>query len=754
MNPRRILPGLVLGLGAGLAGALLSVLPAGLALEENFGLDGLFLWRGTRPAPPEVVIVTLDKTSARRFGLPNESRKWPRELHARLVENLSQAGASVVGFDIHFEEPRDPVQDAYLTRAIQAAGNVVLFEYLKKEAHPLTNVVGGGDAEVLTESLIPPLPALARAAAATAPFPLPKVPVKVSQYWLFKEGAGDPPTLPVVMFQLHALAVYPDLRRLLQESHPAASELAPDLAAVVRDRKLRAVMEQLRTLMREPELSALLPARIAADPGLTTEKRRQLVALVNLYRDRNSRYLNYYGPPRSMTTLPFYEVWQANSRAAAEALGLRGKIVLVGFSERLQPEQKDGFYTVYSQEASGLDISGVEIAATAIANMLEDNPVQVLPAATQVTLILFWGLLTGLVVMWRRASLAIAVVMVLALLYLGLALQLFSTQALWLPLVVPLAIQMPMVLFAGLLWHYREATRERNRIRQAFRNYLPERAVAALARDLSATPGGELMHGVCLATDAARYTALAERTAPEELATLMNRYYQALFQPVHAHGGFVSDVVGDAMLAVWAQVKPEAAQRAHACSAALDVARTSRSFSESLDSQGLSTRIGLHAGPILLGNIGTTEHFEYRAVGDIVNTAARLQALNKTLGTSILASRETTDGLGEFLVRDLGLFRLPGKNLPTAVVELRGHRNAATAEELELIQGFTDALVKFRAHHFSAAQTAFARTLEQFPSDGPSRYYLSLCGRYLAQPPDAAWDGVVRVAERANIRDA
>lgn len=261
------------------------------------------------------------------------------------------------------------------------------------------------------------------------------------------------------------------------------------------------------------------------------------------------------------------------------------------------------------------------------------------------------------------------------------------------------------------------------------------------------------MHGVCLATDAARYTALAERTAPEELASLMNRYYQALFKPVHAHGGFVSDVVGDAMLAVWAQVKPNAAQRVHACSAALDVAQTAQHFSQSLDSQGLATRIGLHAGPILLGNIGTTEHFEYRAVGDIVNTAARLQALNKILGTSILASHETTDGLSEFRVRELGLFRLPGKNLPTAVVELRGVTNAAEVGEDELIQIFAQALHEFSARRFSAAHSGFARTLERFPLDGPSRYYLSLCERYLEQPPDAAWDGVVRVAERANIRD-
>lgn len=753
MRLPRIAPGVVLGLVAGMAGVWLSIVPFGIELEENFGLDGLFLLRGARPPPAEVVIVSLDKTSARRFGLPNEARKWPRHLHARLTENLKRAGAAAVGFDIHFEEPRDPLQDAQLAAAIRNHGSVVLFEYLKKEAHPLKGISGDARAEVLTESLIPPLASLAQAAAATAPFPLPKVPVKVSQFWLFKEGAGDPPTLPVVLYQLHARAAYPDLRRLLQELIPAAAALPPDIATVVRERNLRAVMEQLRSFLRQPQVSENLLARVEADPDLTTDKRRELIALIHVYRDRNSRYLNYYGPPRSISTIPFYEVWQANSPQAARALNLSGKIVLVGFSEHRQPEQKDGFYTVYSQQASGLDISGVEIAATALANMVEDNPVQVLPAATQLPLILLWGLALGLLAMWRRARLAIAVVLVVALLHFGIALQLFVAQTLWLPLVVPLAIQMPAVLFCALLWHYRDVTHERNRIRQAFRNYLPERAVAALARDLSTVPDGELMHGVCLATDAARYTALAERTAPEELALLMNRYYQALFQPVHAHGGFVSDVVGDAMLAVWAQVKPDAAQRAHACSAALEVALTAQRFSHSLDSQGMATRIGLHAGPILLGHIGAAEHFEYRAVGDIVNTAARLQALNKTLGTNILASHETTDGLNEFLVRELGLFRLPGKNRPTAVVELRAYLRNADPSELDLAQGFATALGEFSARRFSAARTAFGQLLEQFPQDGPGRYYLRLCERYLAQPPDSAWDGVVRVAERSNIRN-
>ncbi len=746
MIPRRTLPGLSLGLAAGLAGALLSISTAGFDLEERFGLDWLFLLRGPRPAPSDVVVVSIDKASAEHFGLPNEPRKWPRGLHARLVDNLSRAGAAVIGFDIIFQEPRDPVEDRQFVQAIRRAGNVVLFEYLRKEIVPLTDAAGGNAGEVVTERLLQPLPSLAQAAAATAPFPLPKVPVKVSQIWLFKGSAGDVATLPVVMLQLRMLAAYPDLLRLLPAASPLAAGLPADADAIMRERKLRPVMEQLRTFLQQPGVGEQVRTRFAADTELAPATRRMRTALVRAYQDKNSRYLNYYGPPRTVTTLPYYQVWRANGSRAAPQFDLRGKMVLVGFSDRLQPEQKDGFYTVYTQEASGLDISGVEIAATALANMVEDNPVQPLNSGAQFALVLLWGMLVGKLAMLMRAGWGIAAVAAAALAYLVVALQLFTAYALWLPLVVPLAIQAPTTLFAALLWQYRDVMRERNRIRQAFRNYLPERAVAALARDLRAAPGGELMYGVCLATDAARYTTLAERMAPEALAALMNRYYESLFQPVRVHGGFVSDVVGDAMLAVWAQVKPDAGQRAQACRAALDVAQAAEHFSQSLQSAGLSTRIGLHAGPILLGNIGAADHFEYRAVGDIVNTASRLQALNKILGTRVLVSRETAEGLDEFRVRDLGVFLLPGKTRPTAVLELQGVAQDAAGVELGLAQDFATALREFNERNFSRARTSFVQLLERFPQDGPSRCYLALCEHYLTQPPGPAWDGVVTVA--------
>jgi adenylate cyclase len=735
------------GLAVGLLGVLMGLSPAGLALEEQFGLDGLFRVRGPRPAPPEVVVITIDKESADYFQLPNEPRKWPRHLHAQLVDNLTRAGAAAVGFDIHFAESRDPVQDRQFAQAIQRAGNVVLFEHLQKEAQPLAGSAGEVFGEMVAERRIPPIPSLAQAAVTTAPFPLPKVPVKVSQFWLFKGGAGDAATLPTVMFQLYALPIYADLLRILRSVTPEAQALPPDVDTLRRNRDLPRVMEQLRWLFQKPAIREQFATHLATDRTLAPRPRQLLTALLHVYRDQSSRYLNYYGPPRSLTTLPYHQVWQAVGDPVHPLPELHGKLVLVGFSERLQPEQKDGFYTVYSQEQSGLDISGVEIAATALANMIADHPVRPLDSRWMVVLLFGWGLVAGLAVSARRLRWGLSALMIAGVVWFVVAVHVFSVQALWLPLMVPLVLQAPLAGVAALLWRYRALGRERNRIRAAFRHYLPERAVAALARDLRAAPGGELLYGVCLATDAARYTGLAERLPPAELAALLNRYYEALFAPVRRHGGFVSDVVGDAMLAIWAHATPEVAQRAQACQAALDVALAAEQFRMAPDSGGLGTRIGLHAGQILLGNVGTTDHVEYRAVGDIVNTASRLQDLNKILGTRVLASRETVDGLDQFLRRDVGVFRLPGKSNPTAVLELRGLAGTATDTGRALLEDFAAARREFSAGRFQEARTGFAHCLERDPEDGPARYYLALTERFLVIPPATGWDGILAVSD-------
>jgi adenylate cyclase len=179
--------------------------------------------------------------------------------------------------------------------------------------------------------------------------------------------------------------------------------------------------------------------------------------------------------------------------------------------------------------------------------------------------------------------------------------------------------------------------------------------------------------GACVITDAGHYTAIAERIDAAKAVDLVNCYLEVLFKPVFVNGGAVSDVKGDGMLAVWTEPAPSAELRSRVCRACLQMAEGAERFARSLP--GFTTRIGASYGPLALAAIGTPEHHEYRAVGDTVNTASRLEALNKALGTRVLVSASLAEGLPGLRVRDLGKVRLPGKANRVGVLELLGYES-------------------------------------------------------------------------------
>ena len=179
---------------------------------------------------------------------------------------------------------------------------------------------------------------------------------------------------------------------------------------------------------------------------------------------------------------------------------------------------------------------------------------------------------------------------------------------------------------------------------------------------MSAVANRQLLHGTCLFTDAEEYTTVSEALRPEELAGLMNDYYQAMFRVVERHGGMVSDTSGDSMVALWATTTPDSTSRIKACRAALEIVEAVAEFNLGRGGSQLPTRVGLESGEVLLGNIGAEQRFEYRAIGDhIVNTASRLQGLNRLLRTRVLVSAATVAGAPGLVTRNVGVFLLRGK---------------------------------------------------------------------------------------------
>ena len=732
------------GLGAGLFGVVLSIMPFCLDLQEHYGLRLLFSLRGPRRPPPEVMIVTMDRESIASFDLSRKIQKWPRALHAQLVQTLTRMGARLIVFDILFDDHHDPTTDRVLALALAESKRVVLCAALRRERLPITNASGKYLADLNIETLVPPIPALAAAAVAMAPFPLPKVPVRLSQFWMFKAGAGNLPTLPVVAFFIYASPQYASFyHRFTQvHTHPEPALPAQWEPLMARGGIEKALITVRETFNRDPSIARRMLDQLREDDGPPDERER-LRRLIRMFEGRDSRYLNFYGPAGTIDTHSYYKLLGAPSGATMATAELSGKIIFVGLSENLRSQRQDGYHTVFSQK-TGVDLSGVEIAATAVANLLEDRPVRPLKWPLHRLLVFAYGCLLGAACCALPMGIATLTVAGIGAAYLSTAVLSFNIGAIWLPVIVPIFTLTPLALVGTVVCRYCVTKKEREIIRKAFGYYLPDGVIDQLAKNLGdVDANSQVLYGICLYTDAQQYAALSESMTPRALSELMNRYYGKLFVPVRSHGGIVSDVVGDAMMAIWAKSKPDASLRAAACDAAIAIALAIREFNRETPQVQLPTRIGMHAGHILVGNIGAVDHYEYRPVGDIVNTASRIEGMNRYLGTQTLVSDQVLHRLEGFSTRRLGRFLPFGKSNPVVLYELLGHAGDISDDRQELCRRFEDGLRAYHRQRWDEAIQAFDRTLSIYRADGPSIFFKRLCERLKRNPPADGWDGLV-----------
>jgi adenylate cyclase len=681
------------------------------------------------------VIVSIDKPSADKLCATGRFRDklcphgkwWPRSLHASLVDELTRANARVIVFDLLFDTPRD-ADDAVLSGAIARAGRVAIVEYLDREEYSL------GTTKAWRETAIPPIQLIKDAALATAPFPLPRRPVRVNAYSPFPLHAGEIAVLPVVAFQIYALHAYAKLHELCPEGLVApAPALQTDPADPRAFEQLVNALRKIATTDSETKRALLRCAHSlgAADPS----SKRTIESLVDVYAHDGMRYLDLYGPPRSITTIEYADALTLLADARGRER-FAGKSVFIGLSERLQPEQKDSYYTVFSRE-DGVDINGVELAATAFANLLEQRAVrwQYGPA---LAIVLAWGFALGIIARGLPTPRAAALIIALALVYSMIAYRQFSAYGAWMPIVVPLLLQAPAAFAAGALAQFRQLEREKDNIRRVMGQFLPEPIVDEFARDIARLPGdSHVMSGICLATDIAGYTTVAEPLQPSDLHSVMHAYFEEIGRPVKAHEGWVHQTVGDAMIAIWATPTGAAPLRAQACRAALEIVAAAEAFGRTGNHPPLPTRVGLASGDMALGNVGGMSHHEYRVFGDIVNTACRIQQeLDKTLGTKVLASAEVYEGVEGVLGRRLGVFPVRGKSRPVTVYELIGVEPNVPDEQRWLCRSFEEAMHAWDAERRDQARDILLRIAERFPQDGPTRYYLQrLEGEHRAKAP-------------------
>lgn len=317
------------------------------------------------------------------------------------------------------------------------------------------------------------------------------------------------------------------------------------------------------------------------------------------------------------------------------------------------------------------------------------------------------------------------------------------TRAQVLPLAEPLIAGM-LALGATIAYRFAIADQDKRLLRQSFALYLaPEVIEKLMASHKPPVLGGELRNITVLFSDVAGFASFSEAMAPGELVTLMNTYLTAMTDIIEAHGGFVDKYIGDAIVAVFGAPLDDPNHAAHAVRAAL----ACRARLEELDrhaaafkGQKLSARIGLNSGEALVGNIGSHRRFNYTAMGDTVNLAARLEAANKYFTTTIMASEATVSlANAAFAWRELGAIRVKGRNQLVKVFEPLAAAGEESSEQKQQAAAYAEALACWRARDFVGAAQRFAAIAE---TDPPSALFLKNAAELAKRPPGPDWEPV------------
>jgi adenylate cyclase len=279
----------------------------------------------------------------------------------------------------------------------------------------------------------------------------------------------------------------------------------------------------------------------------------------------------------------------------------------------------------------------------------------------------------------------------------------------------------------------------------SFQKYIPTALVRTLvSRGIEARPGGHEEVLSVLFTDIAGFTGLSEQLG-DNVVPVLTEYLELASAAILGRNGTIDKFIGDAVMAFWGAPVPSDRHAVDACAAALDCQRRLRQQRAAAERDGrapLRIRIGINTGRMLVGNIGSNERLSYTVIGDPVNVASRLEAVNKRYGTEILIGDDTRQAAGDaVVVRRLDMVAVYGRMQGLAIYELIGMAEDTT-EPPAWIQTYEAGLYAYARRDWAGAMQLFAATATARGGDRPSEIFIERCRGYIAASPPESWTPV------------
>jgi len=467
---------------------------------------------------------------------------------------------------------------------------------------------------------------------------------------------------------------HPEIEMFAGGENLASINIVSEIEGVVRSMASRWTDGAGRTF---PSLSFLLAARYlkgernACDP--------QFLATIPM-EENQAMLINYVGPRGTFDCKSFYDV---DSRAEAGDTGyfrkaFQGKLVLLGPTDVASQDLKLTPFNGYMRE-----YPGVEVQASAINTIIHRDYIRRLPGtwrhAGLILLITLYFLIGYKLSFGRSLAVGIAA----GALYWVCALYLFHQKNIWVDMAIPVA-SLPVVLFASYAYRVFVIEKDRKWLKAAFSRYVSKTVADEILKNPDMVKlGGDGREISVLFSDINHFTTLTETHHPQEIMAALNEYFTLMEEVIFAHGGTLKQFVGDEIMVIFGAPALQEDHRVRAVLTALDMQERLAQWQQERKACGafaFEIKVGIHCGRAVVGNVGSPFRTEYAAVGDMVNTAARIMALNKNLGTSMLMSEEIYKAAEALvLAEDRGSHRVRGKDQEVHIYSLIGRREAVTS---------------------------------------------------------------------------
>ena len=616
--------------------------------------------------PKNIIIVGIDAGSINKVGVP---WPWPRQFHASLVDALVQAQVKLIAFDIIFDT---------ISPLSAQTQDILGTETIAKSSFD----AGKEDDNIFAQSIKSAMNVILACEAE---------PISKSQYQ------------PVLPINTYLKALNNDIRSLGNSSVTYDNDNFVRRAKLIYPEFYKDPAITSSTAFRTAQKYLNLKAKILND------------GLIELGKETipEEFLINFYGPSETLTTIPYWQTLDLISSGKTSLF--KNKIILIGRTKlraSIDPfksvRSPDSFPTPYASITP--NFSGVELQATIISNLIDGSFIKKANTLTICFLFIIVGLISSLIISQFRQRLILSFYMclLLSILYVWLAFLVFYFSRILIP---PTYITYGLIFpiyFINLLDQYFIVDKARRRQAKIFRQLVPSQVADEIERmdqDQLALGGSKRIITV-LFTDIKNFTGLCERNSPETIVHILNEFFTEMVKVIHKHNGLVDKFIGDAIMALWGSPKviEKEAQANLATTCALSMRRELVGLNHMWERTGmneaLNIRIGINTDYAVTGNIGSIQRMQFSAVGDGVNVASRLEAVNKVYGTGILLSGNTAKLLDKTqILREIDTVIVPGKDTPLDIYELLDPNNC----NHELIEKYSMALSYYRNKNFEEA---------------------------------------------------